>query len=710
MMQSILKQIIRFGTLATQRAEIGAALLIVAIVLMLILPLPIWLLDLLIAINITVSCLMVVLAMYMPSPIAFTTFPAALLITTLFRLALSVASTRLILLEADAGHIIEAFGNFVVGGNLTVGLIIFLILTVVQFLVITKGTERVAEVSARFTLDAMPGKQMAVDMDLRAGHLTNEQATAKRAAIGTESQLFGAMDGAMKFVKGDAIAGLVIVAINLIGGLSIGIAQRGMPFSEAITTYSVLTIGDGMIAQIPALLISVCAGLIITRVGGSTDSNVGRDLVTQMFSQPRALAIVALILLVFAVIPGMPTAIFLVLAALSGAIGFLQVRAAKWAAHPDSVAELESANPAVVDASVFTPPSDLSMLIEAPAPHAALYENQARRSRNALVERIGMLLPGFEVVRKEPVAAVHRFSLLLNGILACRVELRPDRLAVVDRFDWLERLGVAHEDSDRPLQLQRVAWVDPSHRELLASTGARVLTPEDLVGWLVRRTLMRVGPTFVGMTEAKRFINWAQRYQPDLAEELVKVLPVKKLSEVLQRLVSEQVPVTNTRTLLETLADWAGRERDPMLLAEYARTALRRELCHEAAPDSTLHAILVGQDVEDAVRSAIRQTAHGAFLSLEGDEADAIRTGLQAILANLAATPEPPVLLVPVDIRRYLRRFIEEDMIDLKVLSFGELTPEIEVRPVGQLTFESASADNYDAPGLGAGLHEALEN
>jgi type III secretion protein V len=699
-----MKQIIRLGQLLTQRAEIGAALLIVAIVLMLILPLPIWLLDTLIAVNIAVSCLLVVLAMYMPGPIAFTTFPAALLITTLFRLALSVASTRLILLEADAGHIIEAFGNFVVGGNLTVGLIIFLILTVVQFLVITKGTERVAEVSARFTLDAMPGKQMAVDMDLRAGHLTPAQAIEKRATIGTESQLFGAMDGAMKFVKGDAIAGLVIVAINLIGGLCIGIMQRGLPFAEAVTIYSVLTIGDGMIAQIPALLISVCAGLIITRVGGNSDSNVGRDLVTQVFSQPRALSIVALILVVFAVIPGMPSAIFLVLAALAGAIGWLQSRAAHWVAQPDS----EPVADAVVDASVFSPPPPLKILTEAPAQHAERYEKQARRSRNALVERIGMLLPSFIVDRQETDAAVHRFSLLLNGILVCRIELQPDRLAVIDRFDWLARLGIAYEDSNHPLQQQRVAWIDPGHRELLASTGARVLAPDELVGWLVRRTLMRVGPQLVGMAEAKRFIFWAQNNQPDLAEELARVLPVKKLSEVLQRLVSEQVPVLNARTLLETLADWAGRERDPMLLAEYVRTALRRELCHEAAPDSTLHAILVGQDVEDAVRSAMRQTAQGAFLSLEDDEAEAIRNGLQAILAELAATPEPPVLLVPVDIRRFLRRFIEEDMIDLRVLSFGELTPEIEVRPVGQLTFESAREAGFGEPGPGNDLRNAV--
>jgi type III secretion protein V len=308
---------------AVKRNDLVLAALIVCIIFMMILPLPTWLVDALIALNMCLSAVLLMVAMYLPSPLAFSSFPSVLLVTTLFRLGIGIATTRLILLQGDAGHIIYTFGNFVVGGNLVVGLVVFLILTIVQFVVITKGAERVAEVGARFSLDAMPGKQMSIDGDMRAGVIDMDEARRRRSLVEKESQLYGAMDGAMKFVKGDAIAGLIIVAVNLLGGLLIGTVQRGMTAGQAIKVYSVLTIGDGLISQIPALFISICAGMIVTRVTSSDGaSNIGSDIGTQLLSQPKALMIGAVVMLGFSLIPGMPSATFLVLSLVVGLIGY----------------------------------------------------------------------------------------------------------------------------------------------------------------------------------------------------------------------------------------------------------------------------------------------------------------------------------------------------------------------------------------------------
>ena len=312
----------------TSRNDIVLACVIVSIIFMMILPLPTPLVDVLIGTNMTLSAVLLMVAMYLPSPLAFSSFPAVLLVTTLFRLGIAIATTRLILLQGDAGHIIQTFGNFVVGGNLIVGLVVFLILTIVQFVVITKGAERVAEVAARFSLDAMPGKQMSIDADLRAGTIDMDEARKRRTTVEKESQLYGAMDGAMKFVKGDAIAGLIIVAVNMLGGILIGTMQRGLTAGEAVQTYSILTIGDGLISQIPALFIAICAGIIVTRVqtGEGGPSNVGKDIGAQVLAQPRALLIAAAVAAGMGLIPGMPTVTFFALALIVGTIGFVLLR------------------------------------------------------------------------------------------------------------------------------------------------------------------------------------------------------------------------------------------------------------------------------------------------------------------------------------------------------------------------------------------------
>ncbi|WP_209436742.1 FHIPEP family type III secretion protein, partial [Pseudomonas gingeri] len=392
---------------AMRRSEIVGAFVVLAIVFMMITPLPTGLVDVLIAINICISCLLIMLAMHLPRPLAFSTFPSVLLITTMFRLALSISTTRLILLNQDAGHIVEAFGQFVVGGNLAVGMVIFMILTVVNFLVITKGSERVAEVGARFTLDAMPGKQMSIDSDLRANLISVHEARRRRSELGKESQLFGAMDGAMKFVNGDAIASLIIVAINMIGGIAIGVVQHGMSAGDAVQLYTVLTIGDGLIAQIPALLISVTSGMIITRVSNNdtpgVEANIGREIAEQITSQPKAWIIASVAMLGFAALPGMPTAVFVIIALICGCGGMLQLQRARPKATQAQPIFVAPENNGKEDLRTFIPSRQFLLQFH-PQQNAAQIEelvSEIRQRRNRLVVQYGLTLPSFIIETAE---------------------------------------------------------------------------------------------------------------------------------------------------------------------------------------------------------------------------------------------------------------------------------------------------------------------
>src|SRR5471032_1563948 len=388
-----------------QRAEVLCAVVILGIVFIFIVPLPTWLVDILIALNICISCLLIVLALYLPGPLAFSSFPSILLLTTMFRLALSIATTRLILLEQDAGDIVEAFGQFVVGGNLAVGMVIFMILTVVNFLVITKGSERVAEVGARFTLDAMPGKQMSIDSDLRAGLIDGTQARDKREQLSRESQLFGAMDGAMKFVKGDAVAGLIIVVVNLLGGFTTGMFQHDLSAAESIRLYSVLTIGDGLIAQIPALLISLTVGMIITRVAPDWRkgiSNMGAEIARQMTSEPKSWMIASVGMLAFAAVPGMPTLVFILISMVTGGLGYYLMRQRQRLEQPapeaaDAVRPEQNGDE---DLRGFDPSRpyllQFSPVLQG-SPEVTELIHGIRQARNAMVANIGLTLPPFEV-------------------------------------------------------------------------------------------------------------------------------------------------------------------------------------------------------------------------------------------------------------------------------------------------------------------------
>jgi len=687
-----------FAAKIAKRAELIAAAVVIAIVLMLVLPMPIWLLDVLIAVNLCVAALLVVVAMYMPGPTAFSTFPAVLLLTTLFRLALEVSTSRQILLEADAGHIVETFGNFVVGGNLVVGLVVFLILTVVQFLVITKGSERVSEVAARFTLDAMPGKQMAIDNDMRAGSLSADEAKRMRAELAKESQLHGAMDGAMKFVKGDSIAGIFIVAVNLIGGISIGVIQKGLSAGEAVQLYSVLSIGDALIAQIPGLLISLTAGMITTRVTGESDApagggdgdedhktNVGQDMIGELFSEPKALLTVAVIMLIFGMIPGMPTSVFMLLAAGAGAAGIVGILGPKAQQEAERKAAA-AANSKVSDALNFnaTKPFILRMPVSMQdTPASDKISDAMRIMRNRVLQNNG--IPDLPIIEFEFVDSVPegKIRFLMSEVPLVEGPIRSGMGATPESVERLTELGFEAEEDGLAGTRRRRVWVKLDNPEQLKEAGVSYETWETVFANDVKVELMRNCQMFLGVQEALRFFNWAERRVPALGKELTKAVTPSRLAEILQRLAREGVSLRNVRLLLETVLEWAQKERDPDVVADYVRLALKRQLCHEVAVDGLIEVVLLSPEVEDQLRSAVRQTSQGTYLDLDPETEQALLDRLGEIYGT-GGYPKP-IIVTAADIRRSVRKMVEEEFFAVSVYAFSELTQHARVQPVGML-------------------------
>ena len=668
-----------------QRAEVLGAVVIMAIVFIFIVPLPTWLVDILIALNICIACLLIMLALYLPGPLAFSSFPSILLLTTMFRLALSIATTRLILLEQDAGDIVEAFGNFVVGGNLAVGMVIFLILTLVNFLVITKGSERVAEVAARFSLDAMPGKQMSIDSDLRAGLIDGVQARDKREQLSRESQLFGAMDGAMKFVKGDAIAGLIIVVVNLLGGFSTGMFQHGLSAADSMALYSVLTIGDGLIAQIPALLISLTAGMIITRVapeGRKGITNMGAEIARQMTSEPKSWMIASVAMLVFAIVPGMPTLVFILLAMMTGALGYYLDRRRRREAQPEAEA-VEAVRPeenGKEDLRGFDP--SRPYLLQFPSalrgtPEVTDLIHGIRQVRNSLVANIGLTLPPFEVeiddsldddemrfcVHEVPMvkASVVQHVAVERSALTVEPEHGVPGLAERNEQDWL--------------------WLPPDD-PLLNDAQLERFTATSLIVDRMKKAMMLSGPQFLGIQESKAILSWLENNQPELVQELQRIMPISRFSAVLQRLASEGVPLRAVRLIVESLIEYGQHEREPEALADYARIALKSQIYHQYSEADGLHAWLLSPHTENILREALRQTQTGVFFALDGDNSAALVNLLNQAFSARAKIKS--VLLVAQDLRSPLRTLLLEEFNHVPVLSFAELGSTSKVKVLGR--------------------------
>ncbi|WOA51423.1 type III secretion system export apparatus subunit SctV [Dickeya solani] len=683
----------RFAMSAMQRSEVVGAVIVMAIVFMMIIPLPTGLIDVLIAFNICISSLLIVLAMYLPKPLAFSTFPAVLLLTTMFRLALSISTTRQILLQQDAGHVVEAFGNFVVGGNLAVGLVIFMILTVVNFLVITKGSERVAEVAARFTLDAMPGKQMSIDSDLRAGLIDAQQARQRRENLAKESQLFGAMDGAMKFVKGDAIASLVIVFINMIGGFAIGVLQNGMAAGDAMHIYSVLTIGDGLIAQIPALLISLTAGMIITRVsadGQKTDNNIGREIAEQLTSQPKAWIISSVGMLGFALLPGMPTLVFLLISLASLGSGLFQLWRVKQSGLQDSLLaddSMPAEQNGYQDLRRFNPTRAYLLQFHTVwqgAAAAAMLVQDIRRLRNRLVYHFGFTLPSFDI-EFTPNVPEDEFRFCVYEIPQLRASFGVPLLAV-PRGQLPEAMQDGAMMPGLPARDEHhLLWLTPEH-PLLQQPELSPWSPDALILSRMENAIHRSGAQFIGLQETKSILAWLEAEQPELAQELQRIMPLSRFASVLQRLASERVPLRSVRPIAEALIEIGQHERDINALTDYVRLELKAQICHQYSQDDSLTVWLLTPETEELLRDALRQTQNETFFALTQEYAATLLGQLR--LAFPPMTPPSALILVAQDLRSPLRILLQDEFHHVPVLSFTELESHLSINVAGRIDLQ----------------------
>ncbi|MGI9232113.1 MAG: FHIPEP family type III secretion protein [Woeseiaceae bacterium] len=606
----------------------GGVLLIMALM---VLRLPTPLIDALVAVNITLGVCLLLLAIYIPSPVMFNSFPSVLLISTLFRLALTVATTRLILLEADAGSIIQAFGTFVAGGNLVVGVVVFLIITIVQFIVIAKGAERVAEVSARFTLDAMPGKQLSIDSDLRSGLIEKDEAKRRRKTLEAESQLNGALDGAMKFVKGDAIASIVIVVVNLAGGLTVGIAQHGLGFGEALETYSILTIGDGMVAQIPALLGAMAAGLVVTRTTSDDDRHLGNTIGRQIVAQPRALLLTGAMALLLAMTPGFPALIFVAIALLlflsSGVLAGLQPGRNKEQNGPASVLPVSDN---LTPVSIATP-----LLVELPA---------------ALCEELGF-----------------------EGATACIERARRDVIGLYGVPLPSPEVRIVDELNDTRVQIFDTVAELASDGEQDGADRAEYLTKR------IRSVLVKRARDFIGIQEVTQLLELATAQYPALVREVSRYVSNQQVAEVLRNLVDERIAVRNLRSILESLAEFGEREKNPAELSEIVRIGLKHQITRACLQDdATLKGIAMTPEAEAVVRAGLQSTPAGIVLSLNGSVLASLRDAIGTAVAE-AAQGHASILLLSADIRRHVRHLIAATLPTLRIVSYAELLPDVQI-------------------------------
>ena len=683
------------SSLVTKHADFLLVGMVVAVICLMVVPLPTPLVDLLISANISMSFVILMMTMYAPNVLSFSSFPTLLLFTTLFRVGLNIATTRLILLQADAGEIIFTFGEFAVGGNFIVGAVVFIIIAIVQFLVISKGAERVSEVGARFSLDAMPGKQMSIDADLRAGSIDSEEAQNRRNAVSLESQMYGAMDGAMKFVKGDAIAGLLIAAVNIVAGTIIGVTQMGMTSGEALQLYGVLTVGDGLVSQIPSLLIAISAGILVTRSGGDND-NVGEQIGDQVFSQPKALKIAGTLVFLFALIPGFPKPQLFSLAFILFAIGYaLSYMQKNKDLKVDPKVEIQKTLRSATDkrkafskeagSEEFAPVVplilDLSNNLSDSLDFSALNDELAAL-RRALYFDLGVPFPGVNL-RENPNLEPYEYVLNLDEIPVAHGKLEPGCVMVREDPDNIRMLGVEVKEGRPFLPSEKTWWIKEEDKDKLKTIGVSYYTHSKIISLNLSLVLARHASDFIGLQEAKYLLDKMEDRAPDLVHEVSRLLPLQKIADLFKRLVQEQISIRDLRSILEAIIIWAPKEKDQVMLCEYIRSCLKRQISYKyCAGQNILPAILLEPSVEELIRKSIRQTSSGAFLALDPQSS---RRFLKEVGRALGKRNRNLVIIASIDIRRYVRRLIETEFYNVPVLDYQELTPEISVQPIDRV-------------------------
>jgi flagellar biosynthesis protein FlhA len=678
-----------------RHTDLLAAVSVVLVVTMLVVPLPSELLSVLITLNIATALTVVAATMYLGKALDFAAFPSLLLLTTMFRLAINVSVTRLILTNGNAGSVVKAFGEFVVGGNVVVGLVIFLILIVIQFIVVTNGAGRVAEVGARFTLDAMPGKQMAIDADLNAGLITDEQARERRSNIAKEADFYGAMDGASKFVKGDAMAAVIITAINLVGGIVVGMLQRGLGFGEATHQYSLLTVGDGLSAQIPALLISVATGIIVTRA--ASDRDLGSDIANQVLSQRKAPLVAAGAIGLFALIPGLPKLPFLLIAAIFGAIGWA-VRNGMPAAADEQAAKAAAAKAALptpgdepmsevgVDALELCIGFGLVPLVDGGPSGSSSLLRRVSSIRKQIAADLGLVIPPVRI-HDELGMESHEYVFKVRGSEVARGRIMPGHLLAMDPGDATGNLqGIPTREPAFGLD---AVWIHESARAEAEALGYTVVDAESMIVTHLTETIRGHAAEVLTRQDVRALLDRLKETNAAVVEEVVPdALSVGEIQRVLQSLLSEGVPIRDLGTIVEAIGDRARTTRDTSLLSEYARQALGRAITAPHLDEQLrLQAITLDPSIEQEVSTSITQTTDGEYLAMDPPRAQAIvnalRTQVEHATARAGRGGRAPVVLCSARVRRHLRRLIAQAQPHLAVCSYNEIAPGINVETIG---------------------------
>ncbi len=658
---------------------------IIILLSIMLFPLPPYLIDLAVGLNFSISLLILIMTMQVNRPLDFTGFPALLLLTTLFRLSMNIATTRVILLRGNegtyaAGHIIRSFGEFVVGGNYIVGFIVFLILVIINFVVITKGAGRIAEVAARFTLDAMPGKQMAIDADLNAGLIDEEEARRRREEIAKEADFYGAMDGASKFIRGEAIAGLVITSINIIGGILIGTLQKGMTLGASAKTYTILTIGDGLVSQIPALIVSTSAGILVSRA--AAESGLGKDIALQFISRPEVLMLAGGVIFILALIPGLPFLPFFFFSMLLFGLGYYAYNKQKKAIEEEEAIEKEEEAPSP-EAEEIRPVELLAIELG----YGLIYladENRGgdlleriKNLRKHLAQELGIMIPSVHV-RDNLSLKPGEYSILIKGVEVAKGELMPNYLmALPSSPDLTPPEGAI--PTKEPTFGMTAYFIPEELREEAEMAGFTVITLSTVITTHLSEVIKKHADELLTKQEVQRIIDGLNKYYPKIVEECLNNANLTIIQKVLQNLIREGIPLKDLITIFETISDYAPSIKDPDVLTEYVRQKLARYIVKPYLIDGTLPSIVVGEDIEEAIRKGLQRTEQGTFLMIDPKIGSKIVALLTQAVERAAQKDVVPAIVCSPTIRRHLRKLIERTLSYVPVISQVEIPPEVKI-------------------------------
>ena len=694
-----MEQVVKLKTDPTSVSELMTVIGVVTILVVMIIPLPSILLDFLLALNITVAITILLIAMYTLKPLDFFVFPPLLLVTTLFRLSLNVASTRLILLHGNegamaAGRVIKSFGSFVVGGNYVVGVIVFVILVIVNFVVITKGATRIAEVAARFTLDGMPGKQMSIDADLNAGLIDENEAKERRITITREAEFHGAMDGAAKFVRGDAIAGIIITVINILGGFIIGVLQQKMSVINAAQNYTLLTVGDGLVSQIPALIISTAAGIVVSRA--ASEGTMGKDFGKLFSSYPKAIYLSALTVFFFGLIPGLPHIPFIMLSIIIGISVFVfEKKKQQLKDEKVEVKKKESIDegPEPVEHLLMIDPLELEvgygLISLVDKEQGGKFLDRVRSIRRQFAVEMGMIVPPIHI-RDNLQLNSSEYQILLKGVRIAGAELMVNHYLAMDPGDAARKIeGI---ETKEPAFNIPACWIPESKKEEAKLAGYTVVDDATIMATHLTEVLRKHASELLGRQEVQNLLDNLSKTYPKAVEELVpNLLSLGAVQKVLQNLLGERISIRDLLTIVETLADCAPMTKDPDLLTEYVRNKMSRAfISPHIGEDGYLKLITMSQDVESILLKGIQKTDHGSYLSVDPNIADSIISSIKKEAEKAMSKNIQPILLTTPVIRRHLRKMIEYFVPSLMVLSQSELLNDIGFKAIGKVKLSHA--------------------